>query len=145
MLYNGMAEEGLTLIRAIRARYDGRKRSPFDEAECGHHYARAMASWSAVIALTGFHYSAVSNALRFAVSPVPCCWFWSGGGAWGIVEQSPGAASTELRLTVLHGKLRLQSLTLEGSDTLALDAVQTIVPGVPAIFEIPHETLEKIC
>ena len=30
----------------IRDRYDGEKRSPFDEAECGHHYARALAAWS---------------------------------------------------------------------------------------------------
>ncbi len=34
------------VVRDIRARYDGEKRSPFDEAECGHHYARALASWS---------------------------------------------------------------------------------------------------
>ena len=48
-----MAEDGLRCIAAIRARYDGRKRSPFDEAECGHHYARAMASWAAVLAWPG--------------------------------------------------------------------------------------------
>ena len=34
------------VVRDIRLRYDGAKRSPFDEAECGHHYARALASWS---------------------------------------------------------------------------------------------------
>ena len=27
-----------------------------EEAECGHHYARAMASWAAVLALSGFRY-----------------------------------------------------------------------------------------
>ncbi len=57
MLYEGQRENGLKCIRAIRDRYDGKKRSPFDEAECGHHYARAMASWAAVLALTGFRYS----------------------------------------------------------------------------------------
>ena len=34
------------VVRDIRDRYDGFKRNPFDEAECGHHYARALASWS---------------------------------------------------------------------------------------------------
>ena len=34
------------VVRDIRNRYDGAKRSPFDEAECGHHYARALAAWS---------------------------------------------------------------------------------------------------
>ena len=34
------------IVRDIRDRYDGRKRNPFDEAECGHHYSRALDSWS---------------------------------------------------------------------------------------------------
>ena len=50
MLYEGMEQEGLQCIQNIRDRYDGRKRNPFDEAECGHHYARAMASWAAILA-----------------------------------------------------------------------------------------------
>ena len=63
---------GAAVIRAIRARYDGRKRNPFDEAECGHHYARAMASWAAVLALSGFHYSAVTRELSLLGSPAGC-------------------------------------------------------------------------
>ncbi len=66
MLYEGLTKEGLTCIADIRDRYDGRKRSPFDEAECGHHYARAMASWAAVLALTGFHYSGVDKSMTLA-------------------------------------------------------------------------------
>ena len=65
MLYEGQTEAGLTVIRAIRDRYDGLKRSPFDEAECGHHYIRAMASWAAVLALTGFHYDARGQSHAF--------------------------------------------------------------------------------
>ena len=34
------------VVKDIRDRYDGLKRNPFDEAECGHHYARALAAWS---------------------------------------------------------------------------------------------------
>ena len=129
MLYEGMTEEGLKVIGAIRARYDGLKRSPFDEAECGHHYARAMASWAAVLALTGFHYSAVSRTLTFAASPTPCRWFWSMGSAWGSVEQTPGGRGTEVRLSVTKGSLPLQTLTLHGLGTLSLPEPQTIPAG----------------
>ena len=66
MLYEGDIENGLRCIKAIRDRYDGRKRNPFDEAECGHHYARAMASWAAILALSGFKYSAVDGTIGFA-------------------------------------------------------------------------------
>ena len=43
----GRAEQ---VVKDIRDRYDGRKRNPFDEAECGHHYSRAMAAWSVMCA-----------------------------------------------------------------------------------------------
>ena len=56
MLYQGMIERGIECITDIRRRYDGQRRNPWDEAECGHHYARAMASWSAILALSGFRY-----------------------------------------------------------------------------------------
>lgn len=36
----GQVEAGLAIVRAVRDRYDGRWRNPFDEY--GHFYARAM-------------------------------------------------------------------------------------------------------
>ncbi len=70
MLYSGMVEQGVESIRNIRSRYDGEKRNPWDEAECGHHYARAMASWTSVVALSGFHYDG-PKASVVAVPRVP--------------------------------------------------------------------------
>ena len=40
-------------VRNIRDRYDGAKRNPFDEAECGHHYARALDAWTVFRAFGG--------------------------------------------------------------------------------------------
>lgn len=87
MLYEEQTDDGMRVINAIRDRYDGLKRNPFDEAECGHHYARAMASWAAVLALTGFQYSAVSGVMRFALNAGQT--FWSTGYAWGTCRQTP--------------------------------------------------------
>lgn len=42
----GLRAEAERVVRDIRSRYDGRKRNPFDEAECGRHYARALTAWS---------------------------------------------------------------------------------------------------
>ena len=56
MLYERHIDNGLRCIASIRERYDGLKRNPYDEAECGHHYGRAMISWAEVLALTGFHF-----------------------------------------------------------------------------------------
>jgi hypothetical protein len=110
MLYEGMTNEGLTCIQNIRDRYDGFKRSPFDEAECGHHYARAMAAWAAVLALTGFQYSAVEQTMTLRVSPGTH--FWSTGRAFGVCRVSAVGQRTEMELTVREGVLPLQRLVV---------------------------------
>jgi uncharacterized protein (DUF608 family) len=106
MMQEGLVAEGLACIQSVRDRYDGRKRSPFNEAECGHHYARAMASWAAVTTLTGFHYSAVTGDMRFAASHRPATWFWSTGYAWGTLRQD----RKDIKLTVARGPVRLKRL-----------------------------------
>jgi len=45
-LYEGLREEGLEIVAAARARYDGCERNPFNEVECGDHYIRALSAWS---------------------------------------------------------------------------------------------------
>lgn len=114
LLYEGRDEEGLQVIADIRQRYDGRKRSPFDEAECGHHYARAMAAWTAMLAWTGFHYSAVTGVMRFKAVSSDVTWFWSTGDAFGTVQQCPGDAKTDVTLTVIEGEVRVDALELDG-------------------------------
>jgi len=110
MIYEGMVEEGLQCISAIRARYDGRKRNPFNEAECGHHYARAMASWAAVLALTGFRYSGVTQSMWFA--PKEGKYFWSNGYAWGTCLLRSASEGFEVELQVMGGKLSLSRFVL---------------------------------
>ena len=59
----GLVDEGLEIVRACRARYDGRVRNPFDEYEWGHWYARAMASYALLEALSGARFDAVEKIL----------------------------------------------------------------------------------
>ncbi len=110
MLYEGQVEDGLACIRDIRARYDGRKRSPFDEAECGHHYVRAMASWAAVTALSGFRYSGVAKSMAFTEHEGT--YFWSNGSAWGTCVIVLDGARVRAELRVLAGSLELKSFRL---------------------------------
>jgi len=134
MLYEGQIEEGLRCISAIRARYDGQRRNPFDEAECGHHYARAMASWAAVLALTGFHYSAVGQTMAFA--PVQGLHFWSNGYAWGTCRIRMGKGTAKVRLDVLHGSLTLKRFVLSGWGETELDGPQRISAGETAALKV---------
>jgi uncharacterized protein (DUF608 family) len=111
MIYEGLVNQGLEIVRAVRSRHDGVRRNPWDEFECGHHYARALASWSLLLALSGFAYDAATATLRlkpqasgeFRV-------FWSTGSAWGSYHRS----GNEHRLAVLGGSLRLAQLCVSG-------------------------------
>ncbi|WP_040420746.1 GH116 family glycosyl-hydrolase [Actinopolymorpha alba] len=120
MFYEGLYDEGVSVYEGVRARYDGRRRNPFNEGECGHHYVRAMASWGGVPALTGFVYDGVHGTLRFASSAAPVRWFWSNGYAWGTLAQQPSAEGTSVTLEVLGGELRARQLVLDGLGSAAL-------------------------
>jgi len=121
MIYEGQIENGLKVIAAIRERYDGRKRNPFDEAECGHHYARAMASWAAVLAWSGFHYSAPTQTMTFA--PIAGRHFWSTGYAWGTctVRLTDQGRTASVTLEVLGGEAAIRRVVLRGLGELSLD------------------------
>lgn len=63
LLLHGRVDEALEIVRACRDRYDGRVRNPFNEYECGHWYARAMASYGLLQAHGGARYDAVEKTL----------------------------------------------------------------------------------
>lgn len=129
MLYEGQIEDGLRCIQAVRDRYDGRKRSPFDEAECGHHYARAMITWAAILALTGFHYSCIEQSMTFAKADQPVTWFWSNGSAWGVCRQTPAAEGIRVEVQVIHGQLTLRRLELTGQGAATFQPAQAVGAG----------------
>ncbi|MDB6169656.1 MAG: putative bile acid beta-glucosidase [Verrucomicrobia bacterium] len=132
----GMVRDALKVVRDIRARYDGRKRNPFDEAECGHHYVRALGSWGLIAALTGFHFSALTGSLTFASSPRHVRWFWSSGTAWGSVELTPTRRRTKVTLSVSGGQLKLRRLALTGLGEKEFKAEKTLAAGRALTIEI---------
>jgi len=134
MLQEGMTAEGLKCIKNIRDRYDGRKRSPFDEAECGHHYARAMASWAGVLALTGFGYSGVDKCMAFAAKAGR--FFWSNGRAWGTCTLKKAGRAMKVELTVLYGKLELKCFELRGFGCHEWKAPTRLAAGRKAKFTV---------
>jgi len=138
MLFEDKIEDGLKCIQNIRDRYDGRKRSPFDEAECGHHYARAMASWAAVLAMTGFQYSGVEKSIQFDAKDGT--FFFSNGYAWGCCSIKRSAGGKEIEISVLHGELDLSRFTLRGFGRTSFDDIVKIKAGRKAAFTVSRGT-----
>ncbi len=113
LIQNGLLREGLAVVESIRRRYDGERRNPWNEFECGSHYARSMASYGLLAALSGFEFDMTRGHIGFRPARrtddgrFNC--FWSVASAWGEVAITPGTLS----LTVLQGALTLRSLGVD--------------------------------
>jgi len=112
MIYEGLVDEGLSIVKGIRDRHDGKRRNPYNEFECGDHYARAMSSWSVLLALSGYSYSAPTGSLSFAPRtdrPKFQCFFSTGSG-WGVFTARHTDGVLRLSLEVLYGEVTLREL-----------------------------------
>jgi hypothetical protein len=136
MLYEGEVKDALRCIGSIRARYDGLKRNPYDEAECGHHYGRAMASWGAVLAMTGFHYSAVEGNLTFGLKSGTS--FWSNGYAYGIVKQESVGAGWRVTVSSLRGEVPIRTLVITGVGEKHFEKGKLLMRGQSMVVTIPQ-------
>ncbi len=104
LIYRGMIEEGLSVVNGICGRYDGVRRNPWNQIEWGNHYSRAMASYSVMLALSGFRCSAVERKLTFQPrihSEEFRCFFAAGSG-WGLYSQSSKTEALATRLECRH-------------------------------------------
>ncbi len=121
LIVEGLLEEGLSVVKAVRDRYDGERRNPWDEVECGHHYARAMSSWGVLLALAGFSYSAPAGSMGFdpRLGTDDFKSFWSTGSGWGSFAQKASERSLSLDLDLGAGDLALREFSFRLPASLA--------------------------
>jgi len=137
MLFEGQLGNGIKCIQDVRDRYDGKKRNPFNEAECGHHYARAMASWAEVISLSGFHYSGVEKTIQFKAFKGN--YFWSNGYAWGTVSIQDYSDRKKLEFSVLSGTVAIRTFILKSYGSYEFKEEKMLQPGDTLSFEIKRD------
>ena len=133
LISEGFIEEGLQAVRAIRDRYDGAKRNPWNEIECGNNYARAMASFALLPIFSGFTFDLPKKHIGF--SPIVNGDFralWSLGTGWGEFVRTDAESSVRL----LGGTITLSSLTLGGVPAVK----EFTVDGKPIAFTREGDT-----
>lgn len=139
MVQEGMIEEGLDLVRGVRDRYDGEKRNPWNEIECGSNYARSMASFSLLPAFSGMRFDMGRKYLGFApVVQGDFSCLWSLDSGFGTVE----FRKDEVIVKVLYGKLALNQLEFKRADLGC--AVSAEKNGCPVAFERKEEVLNFV-
>jgi hypothetical protein len=107
LIYEGFVTEGLKIVEFLRARHDGIKRSPWDEVECGHHYARSLASYGVLLALSGFRCDAVNKKLYFkpAINRENFTTFFCCAQGWGLYHQYYENGKITRKIETLYGNL----------------------------------------
>jgi hypothetical protein len=127
MLWEGMVTEGLAVARAVHDRYDASRRNPWNEIECGDHYARSMASFGVYLAALGFAYHGPRGYLAFdpRVGVDDFRAAFTAAEGWGTFSQRRENGGQSNAVAVRKGSLRLNSLALglpEGLDPKAVTA-----------------------
>ncbi len=109
MLSEGYVAEGESIVKAIRDRYDGEKRNPWSELECGHNYARSMASYSLLLIYSGFSFDMTEKYMGFKpIRKGDGRYFWSVARSYGSVEFN----DEKQILSVLGNEISLSSFGL---------------------------------
>ncbi len=126
LIYEGLVEEGLAIVRGVRERHRGDRRNPWDEFECGHHYARSLASYSLLTALSGFSYSAPEQRIGFSprINAEAFNCFFSVASGWGSYDQTLEKGKATLEIRIEAGELTLSELST------ALPAGGAVTAGV---------------
>ncbi|HSV86371.1 MAG TPA: GH116 family glycosyl hydrolase, partial [Levilinea sp.] len=114
LIYEGLVEEGLAIVKAVRSRYDGHTRNPWNEYECGNYYARSMASYALLIAYSGFRYSAATKTFFLApkVPERPFRCFFSTASGWGSLTVGQGG----LEIDLVEGQLEIERVVMKTVD-----------------------------
>lgn len=100
----GYTDEALDIISTLRARYDGEKRNPYDEYECGHWYARALASYALLAAFTGIRYDAVNKTLYAGSGEYKV--FLATASGYGLVTAENGTVT----VNVVSGSIEIDRI-----------------------------------
>jgi uncharacterized protein (DUF608 family) len=130
-LAEGLIDEGLTMLRAVYDRYRPLKRNPFNEIECSDHYARAMSSYAAFLAVCGFEHDGPNRHIGFAPKLHPRAFraaFTSAEG-WGSIAQARDYVSQRNRIDVAWGRLRVRTFATEAPAHASIGSVVSRVNG----------------
>ncbi|MCL4852909.1 MAG: hypothetical protein KJZ78_16240, partial [Bryobacteraceae bacterium] len=137
MIYQGLVDEGIKVVESARRRHDGERRNPWNEPECGHHYARALSAWGLILACNGFLYDAPRKHVEAKprIRPDNFASFWSTGTGWGVFSQAVRERRLHFTLSLRAGNLTCRSVQLRRTRGAATGKSEVTIAGKA----VPHE------
>jgi len=117
MIWEGMLLEGFAVERALHDRYHASRRNPWNEIECGDHYARSMASYGVFLAACGFAQHGPKRHIGFAprLAPENFKGAFTSAEGWGRYAQKIENGKLKAEIAVRWGKLPVKTIALESA------------------------------
>ena len=128
MISEGYVDEGESIVKAVRDRYDGEKRNPWNEIECGSNYARSMASYALMPIYSGFSFDMTKRHIGFAPVHNNGKYLFSACESWGSVEFCEGRCN----ISVFGNALPLDSVSLPNAEAIT----EVTVDGASVDFKV---------
>ncbi|NLH17630.1 MAG: glucosylceramidase, partial [Phycisphaerae bacterium] len=126
MIWEGMTQEGLAVTRMLHDRYHASRRNPFNEVECGDHYARSMASYGVFLAACGYRYDGPQGLLAFdpRISPDDFRAAFTTAQGWGTYRQKRTNNKQSISINLRWGSLRLRTFACGNADKYAINQIK---------------------
>jgi len=149
LIQYGMIKEGMTIVKSLAKRYDGRLRgcnevhcasnstvygcgSPFGEDECGDFYVRALSSWSVLTALQGFIYDGPKQIIGFKPTwrPDDHSSFFTASSGWGLFTQTRTFSNQSSKINVKYGSTVIKNIILSTPDNKTASNILVKLNGI---------------
>ena len=144
MIWEGLVDEGLSIIKGVHDRHDGVQHNQYNEVECGDHYARAMAAWGCLLALAGFEYDGPSGRIGFdpkMPGDAFSC-FFTGAEGWGILHYKANGGKPSYAIEVVHGTLPVRTMVVPDKGDVRTRGAEAA--GVETVDGRKHVSFSKL-
>jgi len=146
MAWEGMVDEAIAICDGIQDRYHPSKHNPYNEVECGDHYARAFASWGVYTSLAGYEHHGPKGHIGFAprMTPEDFRAAFTAAEGWGTFAQQRKPRTQREQIIVHWGKLNVKTLAFAVPERFRSVKVAVTLDGkaIPANHTLRNKRLE---
>ena len=128
MISEGLVRDGERIVKAVRDRYNGENRNPWNEIECGGNYARSMASYALLPIYSGFSFDMTKKRIGFSPLIEKGNYLFSACDSWGAVEFD----KTSYRISIFGNPLSLRAISIPDYEKIT----KVRIDGKEVDFEI---------
>jgi len=143
MIAEGLVQQGLAVTRAVHDRYHPSRRNPYNEIECGDHYARSMASHGVFVSVCGFEHHGPKGYIGFSprLTPEDFRSAFIAAEGWGTFTQKRDDRLQTETLRLKLGQLNINQMAFDLAEAKRATGVKVKLDG--DVLEVKQHMAEN--